>query len=454
MQTVSPRDMAEQLQVPPSRIRAWLRRKQQDNDPRLAKHATGQRWRLPLDLADRLMREYLADTVGEVPYVRGPHGWLNWRAHLAGRPQRDSTGEGVILRPSWTEYALYSDAHITGAALAGPFTLLLAMGGPKSEVGRSSLQLVLRAHDHLPEPDFPAFDPGVEDVADYYGGDIGDEFAALLSLILGCRLRSGGVLRQAFAGRDPLGQPWEALHDPPTLISPRQETMLPGIAGGVSLAEAEELLSTYPHLQGEDAVVLVRAAQQYADGLWLADADPQLAWITLVSAVETAASRWKSATFPTPVEQLRSHRPKVYRALRDGPRDVLEQVADDLAHTFNAEHKFKQFLEIFDPGPPGVRPVGAQVDWENLKDALITVYHWRSRALHGGLPFPAPLCEPPPVVSGEAHMERFGLIAAAGSGGSWPADKLPMYLHVFAHLVRGALTNWWTSMAEPKPVAR
>jgi len=37
-----------------------------------------------------------------------------------------------------------------------------------------------------------------------------------------------------------------------------------------------------------DAVALVRSARAYEDGLWVADGDPQLAWLRLIGAVELA----------------------------------------------------------------------------------------------------------------------------------------------------------------------
>lgn len=447
MRTVTPSEMATQLGVSATTVRRWLRKSALAGDERLAGREEGGRWRFSADLADALMRDYLADSGVEIEYVNGPHGWWNWRMERAGRPARDSTGEGIVLRPSWIEYALYSDADFTGELDGGPFTFKLVMSGLPATLGRAARRIVLRAFDHLPEPDPSLQDYRVEYTGSYYGGDVADELAALVALALGRRLRSGGSVRQGFAGRDPLGEPWETLHRPPILIPPRRDSMLPGIAEPALLADAEPLLGIYPELEGEDAVVLVRAAQQYADALWLADADPRLAWIKLVGAVETAAGYWKASSFTTPVQQLRRHRRRVYQALKDAPREVLERVAADLAHTFNVERKYQQFLEAFDPGPPPARPdPAAQVDWAELDEALTIVYEYRSGELHAGLPFPAPLLEPPLPAGDDVPPERFPALASSGSGGSWPAERLPMYLHVFAHIVRGALCNWWESL--------
>jgi hypothetical protein len=241
--------------------------------------------------------------------------------------------------------------------------------------------------------------------------------------------------------------PVDGFHNAPTLIAPRRESMLPGIATDAVLDSQQALLATYPMLDGGDAVALVRAASQYADGLWLADADPRLAWLKLVAAAESAAAHWKVSSVGGPVRLLKRHRPRVFKALRDGPVDVLKAVADDLAHTFNAERKFQQFLLRFAPAAPETRPSApGRVQWDDLEPALTIVYEWRSNELHAGIPFPGPVCEPPISDENDFPLERFAMLASAGSGGTWPAERLPMYLHTFAYLVRGALLNWWRDM--------
>jgi hypothetical protein len=223
--------------------------------------------------------------------------------------------------------------------------------------------------------------------------------------------------------------------------------MLPGIAADADIGAIAPLLASYPMLDGRDAVALVRAASQYADALWLADADPRLAWLKLVAAAESAAAYWKAQAIGDPVRQLKRHRKRVWKALKDGPPATLRAVADDLAPTFHAERKFKDFLIHFAPSPPEQRPSPAsQVDWDDLDPALAIVYEWRSNELHAGIPFPGPVCKPPIREEDGVPLERFALLASADSGGTWPAERLPMYFHVFAHLVRGALRNWWRDM--------
>ncbi len=379
---------------------------------------------------------------------RGPHGWANWQAQRSGRPARKTArvGSSSQVLPTWSEYALYSDAYLAGRLKLGPYGFLITIPGAREEVGRLSMQLVLRAYDHLPDPDHSAAE-WETDVSDYHGGDLGDELASLLSLLLACRLRSGGVVRRRYAGSDPLGSPSETEHSQPVLAPPHGRPVLPRVAAGRDLADAEGPLRSYPELRADDAVALVRAAGQYADALWLADADPRVSWIKLVGALETAANQWDAAPAETPLDRLRRYRPKVHEALGECPQSVRETIAKDLAHTFKAEHKFTQFVLRFAPGPPAERPDLGRFDWAGLEQALRVIYDWRSRDLHDGIPFPPSLCSPPQGGGNGQPMERFPASAVASAGGVWEEDRLPMYLHLFAYVAGGALKNWWASLA-------
>lgn len=205
-------------------------------------------------------------------------------------------------------------------------------------------------------------------------------------------------------------------------------------------------MQQYPTLEMDDAVALVRSASQYSDALWIADADPRVAWIKLVGALEAAANRWDASQQDSPINRLRRHRPQVFEALEDCPDETRERVANDLAPTFKAVRKFRDFVLAFDPGPPSDRPNVAQFDWTELDDALAVIYDWRSRDLHDGIPFPSPLCKPP---QGDEHgcpLEAFPGLAAAAQGGVWQAERLPMHLHLFAYIAGGCLRGWWSSL--------
>jgi hypothetical protein len=382
---------------------------------------------------------------------RGPHLWLNWQGQLVGQPARDSShGESVLVHPRWEERALYSDAEITGEIEFGPYAVLMTLAGG-SRLGRAVQTLVFRHRDHLDEAP-PGQMQEELDVEGWTGGDIGDQMAALLALALGRRIRSGGVVRQGFEPGDPLGRPLAPTHYPPTLVEPKRAPMLPGVAAPAQVPTAARLLERYGKLRGGDAAALTRAAGQYADALWWADADPRISWIKLVGALEAAANRWDLTQDDSgdAVALLKRHRGALYGRLKRIDARAVELVANALAGMMNVERKLLAFTLNYAPAPPERRPGGARVDFNDLEPALRQIYEWRSRDLHDGIPFPPPLCEPP-IGDANGPYERFPALGVQDGGGYWPAEVLPMYLHVFAHVVGGALRNWWRDLPAPGP---
>ena len=76
---------------------------------------------------------------------------------------------------------------------------------------------------------------------------------------------------------------------------------------------------------------------------------------------------------------------------------------------------------------------------------------YRSEALHGGTPFPAPMCAPAGRSSADGPLIEVGTegLAVTTEGGYWVAKDLPINLPTFHYLARGALLRWWDSLALP-----
>ena len=134
-----------------------------------------------------------------------------------------------------------------------------------------------------------------------------------------------------------------------------------------------------------------------------------------------------------------------------GVAGLATRVANEFADSIGATKKFVEFLLVHLPHPRKKRPAEwSQVDWtrNNLKKAFRLIYAYRSKALHDGMPFPAPMCEPPFLhQSWEAVAERPPGLAASVGSGTWLAKDTPMLLHTFEYIARNALDAWWTSMA-------
>lgn len=380
--------------------------------------------------------DVVAPTV--LPRVRSaPRVWRNWRAFRNGTP-----------RVGITECNLFSDAWFVAEAIGcGPYSLLNPVARTTFAGGFYEWKpaLTLRVDHYLPA-DRPSMT--VTDAEHYHGGWLEDEVAALVALILGVRMIAGPVSREFEEHGDPLGQP--RTHSAGVLPSlpPRlQAVQIPALLGERDLREIE-LLSTLPDCNAETVTALVKAARSYQQALWLSDTAPELAWLLFVSAIESAAGHWDTVEL-TPVERLELSLPGVVRLLRArSDAGLLDAVAAELRKVVGATSKFRRFCERFKPDPPTDRPQFGRFDFEGgYRSAIAKIYEYRSRALHGGAPFPHPMCAPPGAYGGDRRVEeRPTGLAVSSYGATWLAEDLPMHLHTFAHITRGALLNWWKSL--------
>jgi hypothetical protein len=117
-----------------------------------------------------------------------------------------------------------------------------------------------------------------------------------------------------------------------------------------------------------------------------------------------------------------------------------------------ATARFLTFALDFLPNPPDDRtadPAG-QLPWSRgkMREALSTVYKLRSARLHAGTAFPWPLLIPPPSASDGLPAEVFTQDTYGSGDTTWLAAEVPMTLALFAHLVRGMLLRWWTTLSE------
>lgn len=374
-----------------------------------------------------------------LPDLDAPRTWRNWRATEA------------VKNPNYiTEHPLYSDAWFTGEARdKGPYSVLNALPRTTHSGGMHEWKpaLILRAAHHLPG-EMP--DMTVTSKKHYHGGWLADEVAALLSLELGLRIVAGPAVRE-FDGQDPLGRPRaHAAGLLPTLPPRAGRPQITGLFATRSLDEVT-LFNTLPSLTPKAATALIKSARSYQQALWIADTTPEMAWLLLVSAIEIAAGFW-DADRMTAIEKLERSKPDLLVILRNNPDpELLGKVAEELHPLIAPTGKFISFCTIFKPDPPASRPAIEQFSFANrsYKTALSTIYDHRSKALHDGIPFPSPMCQPPDCYSpDEPPPERPGGLAAASHGASWVGTEFPMHLHLFAHIVRGALLNWWQSLSQ------
>ena len=345
------------------------------------------------------------------------------------------------------EHPLYSDAHITGEfrKTQGPYTFLNTIPVPTFD-GAVNTPLVLRAEMHI-RPTIP--DMSRTDESLYHGGELVDEIVALASLSLGIRLLSGGVSREFGTNDDPYGRPCEWERRPrPSFRIRQNQSILPSVGGSQSMEHLERL-ETIPQIVPARYVSLVRACKLYQAALWVSESDSNLSWLLFVSALETAADDVFNSE-ATSTERLKSVKPDLAKRLEEvGGREHLRVVADEFAHTLKSTKKFIDFVMKFAPRVPKERPKERwlRLNWtkSNLKKTLQKVYHYRSRSLHTGVPFPAPMFRPPFVMQAKAPGSEVPFIGLGSysTGGTWVPKDVPVNLHTFHYITRHALLAWW-----------
>ncbi len=365
--------------------------------------------------------------------ARGPATWRNWH-------ERGSAGAG----PGWNrlEAMLYSDAHLTDHITTGlgPYRIINVI--PRPHAGLTPA-LVVRADFRLvPEPDMSRTDE-----SSFHGADFFDELAALLSLSLGIRCRSGGLTRYWEGdGTDPMGWPIEFDHRPPYLPEGQRGTVIPRLTRTVALSDAVPFLQRFMETNATSAVSVIRAARLYQQAVWASDSDPNQAWIQLVSAIEVVAQDWKAAKI-SPLARLREAWPELAETLEAQGADHAGVVARMVAHLVKSQQRFLSFMENFLPDPSDERPKWERVNWEDMTSYLRMIYSYRSRALHAGTPFPEPMCEVPRAFDDGIPIERPLGLATGVPGASWLAGDTPMLLSTFEYITRGALLRWWRELA-------
>jgi hypothetical protein len=370
--------------------------------------------------------------------AEGPSGYENWLAFLRGDTHR-----------SWVEVNLYSDTGVSGQMSCGPYQFLNALFDlHRSFSARPTM--VLRIHLHVPfEVEIPDLDAGT-DVSRYHGGNIPQEIAALASLDMGIRLKCGGEIRyfDKSYDSDPAGQPRSENESAvPVLLRATYGRILPLARERARISNAR--LSTYPKLSPQQAVALVRSARRYQDALWLAETQPELAWLLLVSALEVASTFWFSTTTLDKVEAFKAARSSLASKLEKDAPHLVEPLASELFAITKSTAKFLNFMMKFKSAEPPMRPVEVyQLSWDDAeyKKTMGIIYGHRSKALHEGIPFPEPMCGPIMNLGG-----TFSEIPSCGGASSynavWSQEDIPMQLHVFEHITRSSLLQWWDDMA-------
>lgn len=345
---------------------------------------------------------------------------------------------------------MFTDSWIVGGPVTlGPYLFLNTCAHAGMPEDSLKPALFVRVDAHHEDEQLPMV---ATDTDTYHGGDIKDEIAALTSLSLGIRMKAGSTTRR-FTPRDgdPRGTPlaFEGFGEPALII--RGSGLILRSATGRHSLDHLEALRLLPAVSPPASAAVVRSARLYQESVWVCESEPAIAWLLMVSAAECAADHFIGTSEPA-VARLRASKPRLCGIIEQRCPDLLEEVANEIMESLGATQKFVKFLLHFLPDAPAGRPpIGLQVPWSKnkLRPILSKIYDYRSKALHAGVPFPAPMCFPPRTMMpgwGGPEERPLGL-ATSTRGGVWLAKDTPVHFHVFEHLVRGALLNWWRHLS-------
>jgi hypothetical protein len=147
----------------------------------------------------------------------------------------------------------------------------------------------------------------------------------------------------------------------------------------------------------------------------------------------------------TKIEQLSDESPELAAKLGE-LGEGAEAVAKQLVDQQRVGRRVVEFVVANMPDAPGRRPVdAARIDWAAVPQMTHQTYHHRSRVLHDGTPFSAPMCESP-LMYGVLMPEKPLGLASSSQGGVWVEADVPMLLATCEHLVRGVLLRWWREL--------
>jgi hypothetical protein len=375
---------------------------------------------------------------------KGPTSQENWKASLVPGAELLGTYESEV----------YADVRIVGAleepAALGPFSVINLVPTEPSP-GLPVPALIFRVRWYLDDlTDYKTPGKDATDSSKYHGGTTDDELAALLSLSFGFRLQVGARVRVFDKEGDPLGRPQAERGRPRPSMTRRSEFgfLLRRVLEVPQLVPADHL-RRFPDLDAEDAVAVVLAARLYQSALWIAEADPNSAWIMLVSALEVAAGVWAVEKYDS-LGLFKEFEPELAAQLLEAGQAHLEAVANKYGRLSRAAKKFREFVLAFAPMPPANRPLPAfRVKWDKLGQICDGIYKWRSETLHAGTPFPLPVCMPPFNCPGGGLAEIPMGLASGFQDSWWEHNDSFVMLDTFEYIARTVLLNWWGSLAKP-----
>lgn len=318
------------------------------------------------------------------------------------------------------EYEVCTDGYTVGECNFGPYYFTIWEFSYKKDGEERKLCLRIKEKTYS-ESDSRLLSADKEGY--YHGGDIADEILALSSLFLRRRFKRGPKVR------------WD---DKPMLfLKPEEWIDKPLIIGKRKLSELPSWFESVKGLDYNLHQKFILAARLYHQAILIIEEQPDLAYLNLVSAIETLCREQKTeevelheldAGLASLVDSIENHelKDRIKQAILKREHLICRKFREFIIE--NTEERFWNYKE---------RPKQGQVEPDSLCELLTRIYNQRSKTLHEGQPFP-PNIFIPPLMGAEIDFTK-GMIL---SGRIWEEKDYIPNPHFFERLVNHVLKTY------------
>ena len=351
------------------------------------------------------------------------------------------------------EYLVYADCWFLGSVEGWDLPFQIDNLVPAYAPERAMCpRLVLRLIESDELADLVGADDLKTDDSRFSGESLHDEILSFASLVLDCRLVSGGSFREFSTDTHDFGRPdgmWCGNASTGS-GSQRDRIRVPRLLGSRDLRQLVPRFTCFrDQAQPPSPITVARVARLFRTAAWYAEIEPDVGWVLLVSALEKASAAWDSGQHDR-AEVFRNEHSELARRIEECDANLLDRISELVVDRKTLGKKLREFIANYCTAPVGTGEsagVGS-IDWspESLRAIGKFVYDARSKYLHEGRAFPPAVSEPPLRVpdSNPVRLTQRPCIGLAQTQPSarWATGDLPILLDAFFHLAQSSLNNW------------
>lgn len=334
----------------------------------------------------------------------------------------DSLDEKDVIFHTY-EYELIVDSNLVGEFSYGPYEIVRWESGLFNE--GDCRKLILKTKESMPCYDEAYFD-NLSSKKYYHGGGIADEITALASLFLRRRIKLIQSVR---------------CNDKPDIFVKKPNNYIDKqlILGSSDITDLSTWFDLLERMDEVHHPKFMLATRLYHRSVLMIEDDPDLAYLTLISAIETLCVDYPLEKIPT-LKSINSKLDGMINSLIEDDDSKTELKKLILKNNRFIKKRFVAFIMNYisdDFWNYENQPnVGGKIKTNDLEKHLCTIYDKRSKILHEGEPIIKAIFHPQrdeEIMTGMAQTYR---------GKQWkPNDYIP-HVHFFERLVNTVLKNY------------